>query len=227
MKKIFLLLLIVCSAGKAAAQNDSSLHVSDFIGEIQKVRDGNHKIKMVIWMPWQYWEAAMKQALSGKPIPEEISSLISSMKDYNIFCVVDAQVSPYGLTYRSEESIRDSIYMNISDSLKLFPIKETEMNEDVKMLISKLKPVFASMLGQLGDHISLFVFKNTNAKGQRYIDAAQQGKFSVTWETGISFTWRLPLDVLTPPKYCPADGEKLSGKFIYCPYHGTKLKTTK
>jgi hypothetical protein len=58
------------------------------------------------------------------------------------------------------------------------------------------------------------------------MDAQNPGKFTVSWKKNVAFEYRLPLDVLTPPKYCPVDGEKQSGKFVYCPYHGVKLTSS-
>ena len=227
MKRLLVLVALLCSFTKGFAQQDSTLHLSDFIKEIEQTSDQNRRIAIVLWMPWQYWEAAMIQGNNGKPLTQSMRDMVNSMKQYTILCVVDAKPGVYGLDYYNEDQLRDSVKLTVNDSLTFKPLDEKSLNETMRMLLNLMKPMMSSMLGQMGEHMNFFVFENTKPDGKYYIDASQPGKFNLYWRQGANFTWRLPLDVLTPPKYCPVDGEKLSGKFEYCPYHGRKLKTTK
>ncbi len=79
-----------------------------------------------------------------------------------------------------------------------------------------------TILGPLGQNMHFIVFPSKNIKGQYIADVTKEGTFVVQLgET--EFTWRLPLSSLVPPKICPVDGEKMSGAWKFCPWHGTKL----
>jgi len=54
----------------------------------------------------------------------------------------------------------------------------------------------------------------------------QEGGFSVDLE-GKAYTWRLPLGALLTRKTCPVDGEKLSGAWKFCPWHGKTLEASR
>jgi hypothetical protein len=227
MRKPFSLLLIslfLLCTGNANAQTDTLPRVSDFVKEIQQVDDKGGAIRVVLWMPWQYWETAMLQTSNGQPLPQDVSDMISSMKQYNIFGVIDARPTPYGLTYTPEKTITDSARLTIGDSLKLRPVEEKSLPEEVRLLLGMLRPMMKQMLGQMGQNLVLLVFENTNSNGKFHADGRYPGNFSLSWNSASAFKWRLPLNVLIPPKYCPVDNEKHGGKFNYCPYHGNKLE---
>jgi len=38
-----------------------------------------------------------------------------------------------------------------------------------------------------------------------------------------TYTWRLPVIALMPPKFCPVGKEKVEANWRYCPWHGNKL----
>lgn len=228
MRKLLILfasVFLFASTSRLNAQEDSLPGVSDFVPEIMQVRDDHGKIFMTLWMPWQYWETAMLSTTNGKPLPQDVRDMISAMKQYNIFGIVDAKATPYGVVYADEKNIRDSIALNVGDSVKLKPVAEEDLPENVRLLVSLLKPTMRQMLGNMGNNLAFVVFPNVDSKNNYYIDAKNPGQFTLQWRSDVPFSWRLPLDVLTPPKYCPMDNEKLSGKYHYCPYHGNKLES--
>lgn len=198
--------------------------VTDFIREIEKVDDHNQRMALVMWFPWQYWQASMVS--NGIQLEGAVLDMINELKNYTVICVIDGKPTPYGMVYYPDDEIRENIQLTINDSIKLSPVPEKELGETMHQLVAILKPTMRNMLGNMGDNTNFFIFKNTYSHGKKYIDAAMPGKFSVSWKGDLSIEFRLPLDVLTPPKYCPVDGEKESGKFIYCPYHGVKLNTS-
>jgi hypothetical protein len=227
MKRVIILFLLLFSlSGLLSAQQDSTVRVSDFIKEIEQLDDHNHRMSLIIWMPWLYRQTAMIQASNGRPLDQRVQDMVKSMKQYTIVGVVDGKMVPFGINYRPDQDIRDSIRLTINDSVVFHPLEEKNLNSTMRDLLGLLRPIMSSMLGQMGNYLSFFVFENTNPKGKYYIDAGSPGKFSISLSQSTVFSWRLPLDVLTPPSYFPVDGEKLSGKFEYCPYHGRKLKST-
>jgi hypothetical protein len=92
----------------------------------------------------------------------------------------------------------------------------------MKTLAAVMTSVLGNALGQLGQGIQLFFFPATAPNGSTIAAASKQGKFSVML-AGHSFEWRLPLSSLLPQKVCPVDGEKMSGAWKYCPWHGNEL----
>lgn len=221
---LFCFAALLGSTGKLHAQTDTLPRVSDFVKEIQQAKDDGGQYCILLWMPWQYWETALLQGLKGKPLPPAYQDMITSMKQYNIFGVIDAKITPYGLVYANEQTVRDSSVMIANDSVKLKPLDPKDYPQQIRDLLTLLEPTIKQMLGQMGENLTIVVFPNVDAKGKTYVDARKDCKFEMHWRNDFLFTWRLPLDVLTAPKYCPHDNEKLSGKFIYSPYHGNKLE---
>lgn len=220
----FVLIVALCHSGNGLlGQNDTTLHVSDFVYEIQQIQDANSRLYLSFWMPWQYWETAMLAGNKGKPLPEDVRELVNEMKRYTIVGVVEANVTPYGYYYTQEKLIKDSLLLVINDSIELHPLEESLLNENIRLLLGLIRPTMTQMLGPLGQNMYFFVFANENADGNYYIDGAQEGQFTIRWHNDRTFNWRLPLDILVPPKFCPVDGEELSGKFKFCPYHGDQL----
>ena len=87
-----------------------------------------------------------------------------------------------------------------------------------------MKPVLVNMLGPMGEHMEFFFFPRTSASGQPIADAKAEGSFRFGVGKDV-YDWRLPLGSLLPQKTCPVDGERLSGAWEYCPWHGKKLRS--
>ena len=221
----FVVLLFTVGTCTLTAQEDTLRQISDYVKEIQQVEDNNNGFQMAFWLPWQYWETAVRQTAKGKPLQASSLRTIDAMKNYNIFIVVESQKNGLSFTYPPENQIRDSLVLTVNDSIKLHPLADKDLPDEMKKLIEILKPVMQQSFGQMGENLNFFVFNNLDEKNKYYFDAGKPGRFKIQWDYRTSFYWRLPLDVLTPPKYCPLDNEKLSGKFIYCPYHGKKLES--
>ena len=213
--------------GNEVAKQDSTLNLANFIKEIQIQGVGANKVEIAWWIPWQYMDAALKSNGSHNAAAD---SMVNSFKNFTLIYVIDGKVDKESLAfkYRSENEIRKSIQININDSIHLQPISESRYEENLQILLSVLTPALEKNMGALGEHMCFFVFKNTNDAGNYLVDASKKGKLSVSWiESSSNYSWSLPLDILTPPKFCPVDGEKLSGKYMYCPYHGNKLNNKK
>lgn len=231
MHKVFLLfittLLLIGKANHLSAQEDTVPRISDFVKEIQQSKDYDGQYCIAFWFPWQYWETALLQGLKGQPMPQQYKDMISTMKQYNIIGAIDVKITPMGMVYGDEEIVRDSAVMIVNDSVRLKPLDPKEYPEQIRELINLLSPIMKQLLGQMGQNQTWLVFPNRDSKGNAYADAKIDSRFEVHWRQNFPFKWRLPLDVLTPPKYCPVDGEKLSGKYKFCPYHGKELKNKK
>jgi hypothetical protein len=82
--------------------------------------------------------------------------------------------------------------------------------------------MFGNMLGAMGQGMHLFFFPARATDGSSLADATKEGDFSVRLGEE-SFKWHLPLGSLLPVKVCPEDGERMSGAWKFCPWHGRAL----
>jgi hypothetical protein len=212
---------------KQAHQDSTQPKLADFIKEIQQVDNHDYAFSMVMWMPWQYWHSAFVQAV-GELNPAQIE-MINTMKNYTIIIVCEGEINKYtgGMFYKPESMIRDSITMRFNDSIVLKPIPQNNLNEQLLQVFNVMDPMMKNMLGEMGGHLCYFAFENVSRDGKYIMDAQNPGKFSISWSNEATMHYRLPLEVLSTPKYCPVDKEKLSSKFDFCPYHGVKLSTRK
>src|SRR5262249_557938 len=97
-----------------------------------------------------------------------------------------------------------------------------------KRVVSLLGPVLTNMLGDVGSHMSFFIFadKTKDPKGQtRGIDPTKPGVLTARLG-GEEFRWRLPLGSLRPPKVCPKCHESFPGNYSFCPFDATPLPET-
>ena len=157
----------------------------------------------------------------------QAEEFIKILRPYTVIVVVDGKIGAFGgVTYTPEAAIRDSIQIKDSKGDRYRPFSEGAFDADAKSLLSMMKPLFANMLGPMGQNMVFFLFPSNNKEGQKIADAKKEGSFSV--EMGErEFRWRLPLGSLLPPKICPTCGEKLSGAYKFCPWDGTKLPEAK
>lgn len=189
--------------------------------QLKSSQDGN--IKMMWWIPYQYWK------ISGKNSPAFQRELLNEwslkFKDYLVIAVLDARVSKYTgtFTFKDREQIADSVYIRLDDGKKVFPLKENKIDDDIRDLLNRLPATLGASMGEMGRNFHFFVFDNRDKDNKLIVDVDKKMKLEAGWTTLSNFTLRLPLDLAVPPKFCPVDREQLSGKFDYCPYHGAPL----
>src|SRR6266481_5104116 len=126
----------------------------------------------------------------------------------------------------SEADIRENLMLNDSKGNSYPPLQK--VSGDAQGLVSILKPVFANILGTMGQNCVILFFSGANRMAEPIADPRAEGSFSVVLKGLIAgkdttFDWRLPLTTLSPPKYCPAGKERVQANWKYCPWHGVKL----
>jgi len=185
--------------------------------ETMKISQDPEKMTMAWWFPEEYWGAIFAQ--------DEESMKV--LRPYTIILIADGNMGAFGgITYESKATIQTSIKVKDSEGIRYLPISEDLIDADTKNILSMMEPIFANILGPMGQNMHFFVFPSMNKKDQKIVEAKKEGTFSV--ELGESeFIWKLPLGSLLPPKTCQTCGEKLSGAYKFCPWDGTKLPETK
>ena len=157
-----------------------------------------------------------------KASPEFVENIVTQMKDYMMFCVVDYTTSSSGINFKTDAEIRTSIKLIDSSKNVLKPLEDKEISEDAKRLLKNLQPIMAQMLGQFGEGMQIYLFKAKRINGKPTINVLTKNDFTLSWNT-TSLNWKLPLASMLPSKFCPVDNEKMKGNWQYCPIHGTKL----
>ncbi|MFH1338692.1 MAG: hypothetical protein ABIH40_02455 [Candidatus Omnitrophota bacterium] len=209
----------VCSA---QGINDlTKVDINALTQETQKMSQRAEEITFVWWIPNEYWETSFSQ--DPKTSNAQAGEVLKVLRPYTVLLVVDGKMGPFGgITYDSKEAIKAGISIKDAEGVSYPPINEEEVDFDTKNFLSMMKPVFANMLGPMGQNMHFFLFPDRNNRGQRIAEAGREGSLLVKLGSK-EFKWRLPLGSLLPAKLCPTCGEKLSGAYKFCPWDGTKL----
>lgn len=206
----------------SAPVRETKIDLNAFIQETQKqVLDAN-QMTFVWWVSREFWR--ISDANSPHPNPVQIEQFVKMLEPYLLMVVIAGKVGPMGgITYKHETTIRNNILIMDDLGTRYRPFDAGGIDADTKNLISILKPVMSNILGPLGQNMHAFLFPSKNDKGERIADPMREGSFSLKLGE-VLVKWRTPLGSLLPPKICPVDGEKLSGAWKYCPWHGVALK---
>ena len=206
-------MLLMVSCGLFGQEKDIDL--IEFIKEIQLTKKVGSNMKMVWWIPTEYWEISTK----GSPyVTEEgLRDLEEIVDSFTIIAALDGNIAPGTIDYK------DTLKVNLAlGSQLLSPLRTEEIPKDVKNVLRTLKPVFVNMIGEMGKNFNFYVFPNAGEDGNKLIAPKQKGEFSFTLN-GELFDWLLPLESFVPTKKCPIDDKSMSGTWEYCPWHGVKL----
>ena len=199
--------------------------LSKLVAELQKGSDAVNEVTLVWWAPEEYWRTTFGQDPNISTAQAE--EIVNFLRPYTILFVVDGSMGKFGsVDYKPEPEIRANIQVGDSRGVFYRPLPVDQVNQNAKDFLLMMKPVFASMIGPMGQNMHAIVFPGKDAKGQPIADVKREGNFSVKLYEG-EFKWRLPLGVLLPAKICPQDGEKMSGAWKFCPWHGVALTESK
>ena len=209
----------IVGATTARAQTHQ-VDVNSLLVETQQTTPSMDAVTFVWWIPAEFWRATLEG--SGQT-EEQLEELLATLRPYTLVAAFDGAVGPFGgITYVLEPTLRESVWLVDGHGETYRPLPEEQIDPDTRNLIAAFTPMWASAMGELGEHMVPFVFPATDGHGHRIADPTKEGRFSV--RVGQEeFTWRLPLASLVPPKFCPVDGELLSGAWKYCPWHGDEL----
>ncbi|MFT5890874.1 MAG: hypothetical protein ACI9Y7_000972 [Dokdonia sp.] len=215
-KHIFVIIVFILSITTLAAQQKAEkVEVIDMVKDLILTKKVESNIKQVWWLPSEYWRFALADTPN---IGEEvILDIESKLKGYSLFSVVNSDINPF-----DGFKIKDAVVTIVNNNAILTPIPDEEVPADIKELINLLRPTLASMVGQLGEQMIFYVFKNDLEDGTTAISPYNTGKLDVK-VNGTGFIYRLPLQSMVEKKTCLEDQEQLNGNWEYCPWHGTKL----
>lgn len=209
----------LCSPVLVRAQQ-SGIDFNSLMIEVQKVSANPDALTVVWWMPEEFWRASNE----GSGFTEQqVDEMIAVLNQYTFVTVVDGTIGPFGgVSYVAEPDLRRSVLLLDANGTAYPPLHDKDIDPDTRNMVSFLGPMWAQMLGEMGQHTVLLVFPATDDEGNRIADATGEGRFSIKVGEEL-FSWRLPLGSLVPQKMCPVDGELMNGAWRYCPWHGVEL----
>lgn len=214
MKKILFLLTFFAGLQISAQQKSTS---EKMLEEIQYTRQSQGNLKLVWWIPADYWELAIGE--NGGATPEQIAYIKDLLEEYTIIIAGDYTIN--GTDFKVNK-LNNGVTLYGLQGEKVPLLKDSQIDAKVAIIINEvLKPLFTEMAGKMGSGMSFFVYNNKK-DGKIMIDPRKAGEFKVEVNKDV-FTWQLPLVSLLSDKTCPVNQEKLPGNYVYCPIHGNKL----
>jgi hypothetical protein len=221
MKKHSLLLTLFTCLFLSVQAQDFTVNVNELINETQIMSDEADRMRLVWWIPTEYWEHSLANDPSGAA---QIESIVVLLDQYTVFAIADGEMSDFGgIEYVALELLTKNLELVDHHGDKFKPIPEKKINQDTKLFLAMMKPVFANMLGSMGENLHFVLFPKENLEGQRLLDPMKEGEFTVKiFDETLS--WELPLGSLFKPKKCPIDQREWNGTWKFCPKHGDKLQ---
>jgi len=220
---VLLLPAVICAQQPESSSSARDFDFGGLIKETQQSAIEPGYAGLVWWIPTEYWEISMER--SGVP-EEKARQRYAPLRKYTVVAVAVGKVGIGNINWFSEPDIRDNVRLRDSDG-NMYPPAQ-KLTGDAEGLVVVLKAVFGNMLGAMGQNIQLLFFSATNKMAKPIADPVSTGEFSLIVSKIIegkdkSFSWKLPLTALSPPKYCPVGKERLQANWKYCPWHGVKL----
>lgn len=221
MKRLLVLLLLLFASSTVRAEG---IDIQKLAQDTQRFHQDKRNLDMVWWIPNEYWENTFKA--SPTLTAEKQKEFITVVDDYIIFAVLEGKIGMVGgMTATSRENLLPKITVDVKGKT-LTPLLDDELSDDLQNLLDLMKPMFANMLGQVGQGMEFVVFEGKDEKGVRYADPLADGFLTLNLSKK-EFKWRLPLGCFMPPKYDPATAEDFPGNYNFSPYTGAKLVTEK
>jgi hypothetical protein len=176
----------------------------------------------VMWLPAEFWAFSVSM---GGGTDEEVEEVLEVLSPYTLFLVTDGTIGVFGgVTNKSTDELVASVTLVSPDGALVRPLADSELSADMGSFVRNVVPLFLTeLMGNFAENYVAVVFPGETITSGRLADSTVDG--SVTLNVGErSFRWRTPIGGLVPPKYCPVDGERLSGGWRYCPWHGAELE---
>jgi hypothetical protein len=221
MKKLLMVITFLIGFSTFCQEN-INVDVVDYVREVQIWQKHGNNMSFTFWIPTSYWEIALKDSPSVRQ--EDAQYFASLFQDYVFICALDFEINTNTtMIYTQEQDLRNSISIVDSKGKKYFPLENDQLSEEVYSVSELLSPMFAQMLGQMGEGMHFYFFEIKDKQGNNIIDEYTKGEFTIK-HSNHDFKFQLPLVCLLPPKTCPIDGAEMKGNWNYCPFHGKKLE---
>lgn len=195
--------------------------LDQLVPDLMKSDPNPNSLVQAWWIPAEFW----RSVAIGNPdlSPSMAQEMTTLMAPYTIIAASSGRLGLLGAsTFDPPEVVRASTRLRLANGTVLSPLSPAELPPDIAMLPTIMKPIFANMLGPMGESFEFMVFKNSGPNGVRLIQPTGTGSFSVT-VGGTTLNWALPVESLLAPTTCHACNRELKGTWKFCPYDGTPV----
>jgi hypothetical protein len=196
------------------------INVNELVSELQKTSQDPDSVDLVWWIPEQFWAAAMAQ--DKNPDPRATKELTEVFRRNVLVATLKGEMGVMGIgDFESEEVLRGKLRVLGPDGKLLAPIPADKVERKLDMLIQIMRPMFKSLLGEVGNNLQFYVFP-AEVGGKPVVNPLGQGTFKVMLAQ-TPYEFRLPLGSLLVPQRDPSTGEAFPGSYSFNPYTGTPL----
>jgi hypothetical protein len=206
----------------ASSASSADVDIPALVKETQQTVSESGVYGLVWWIPTEYWVVSLERAGMSE---EKAKQRYAALRKYTVVAVAVGKIGIGNINYFPETDIRDNLLLRDSEGNSYHPVQK--VSGDAEGLASIMKPVFANLLGPMGQNIQLLFFPAANKMSEPIADPLKAGSFSLVLSKLVGadriFEWKLPLTSLSPPKYCPVGKERVQANWKYCPWHGVKL----
>ncbi|HKW81051.1 MAG TPA: hypothetical protein VJQ49_08580 [Casimicrobiaceae bacterium] len=187
--------------------------------DTQRITKAGEDLTFVWWMPQAWWE----ENLNGNPALTAAgrSQVLAVLDDYIIFSLARNKVLISGMESVSRSDMLAHARFEVGGKV-IEPIEGQNLSPAMQGMLASFKPALASMLGKFGQSLEIVVYPGKR-DGQSLVDPLKSGSLQYTFY-GQTFTWRLPLGSLLPPKVDPKTNEEFPGNYDFNPYSGDPLR---
>lgn len=214
LQLLAIVLLSIISSLLPAAEIDA------LVKDTQRMITNKQRITLVWWIPEQFWEESFRQ--QGGLSAEQKAEFKKVMAPYTVFCVAVLDVGPVGgLTGKSREALLANTKLRLGQTV-VPPLKPEEISGDASNFYAMMKPMFANMMGQIGQGMEFLVYRKDELVAKN-LDPLKTGSFEYE-AFGEVTRWRLPLGSLLPKKFDTSTAEEFPGDYNFSPYTGKKLE---
>ncbi len=221
---VMAILFLTGISGQAVAGSAqlASVDMDRLIQDLQKGSSDPNEMTLVWWIPEEFWAVSFAQDPSISA--DQAEEFMKIVRPYTLVVVVDGRMGAMaGVTYRTEGDIRGSTRIKDRDGNSYRPLSDDNISADCQNFLLMMKPIFANMLGPMGENMHFILFPAQDDRGRKLADAQQEGAFAISLGAGRDFNWKLPVGSLLQAKICPTCGDKLSGAYRFCPWDGARL----
>jgi hypothetical protein len=194
----------------------------------RKPKEGTN---FVWYIPKEFWQVTL---LQNKTLTQaQVDETVKALDGIFIVCVVRSKVDRVGtFDFLDERTVQDNLAVTFTDkdgkTIALQP--EQDVNATTGAILGAMKPILKSAMGNMGQNMCFFVYKDTGKDGKRLVAPNGGGKLSVmlkpvAGETGGTLDFPFPLNALFIPRECTkCHAKDLNVQWQFCPHCGTALK---
>ncbi|RDK88857.1 hypothetical protein [Marinirhabdus gelatinilytica] len=222
MKLILSFIVFFSALGIAQGQfkEPENVSIDELMLDIQYTKEDPDELVMIWWIPLEFWEVSNAQDPTTSP--EDFKALKAILEGYEIVAVVKGTIGYFGgINYEPKEDILKQIKVEYKGE-ELQQVPQKKITGDLGNFFAMMQPMMVNMFGPMGENMHFVFLENNITSKVLPIDSRKEN--DVTFTLG-DFTKKvdLPLNSLLLEKKCPRDKQLHSGKWSYCPFHGTKL----